>query len=164
MIIKKMWKPAVAAMLVAGALPAQAEVSQPSTMQITATVVPSCTIDSSPAINLPALTLASLGTATGAINVTCTNGAGFDVLASLGEHADGAQGQLEGADAANLLHYNLYRNQTGDVFPVAAGNADTYQGTGASQPIPVYLKILAADLQAAKVDTYTDTVAFTVSY
>lgn len=166
MNVKNMW-PALTAVLVAGALPAQAQtVTAPKTMTINAEVTGTCSLDSTPDIDLGQLTMNSGNTGQGAVNVTCTNGLPYDILATLGANANGAYAQLKGDTTGTLLRYNLYTDATHQtVWPQAAvSGTPTQEGAGSAQSIPVYLQIVDADLKAAKVDTYQDAVDFTVSY
>jgi spore coat protein U-like protein len=119
----------VAAALLAAsgiALPA----STPTSIPVSATVSAACTISTASAIAFGAYdpiganATAAL-TATGSVSVVCSKGAtGLTIGIDNGAHSAGAQRQMVGAVATNLLQYNLY--QPPNATP---GTACTFPGT-----------------------------------
>ncbi|MDG2535915.1 spore coat U domain-containing protein [Sphingomonas sp. HITSZ_GF] len=147
------------------ATPAMAQTAGPSTMSISAEVVASCSIDQVGAISLTGLTGASAGTGTADIDVTCTNGTGYDVLIDNGANYANGTRNLLGDDTGEALPYGLYTaSDYATAWPTVAGGTAAYTGTGDSETHTVYLEIPTASLQAAKADSYTDTVNVTVEY
>jgi spore coat protein U-like protein len=163
MTVKNMWKPALGAMLVAGALPAQAQTLS-SNLQISATVEKSCTVSAVNGITIAQLTTATADTASSNVSVTCTNGTPYEVLASLGANADGTQGQLVGDATNTFLHYNLYDALTGGAIWPSQVGTNPQTGSGDAQSYPISLRIVGSEIGHARADTYRDTVAFTVTY
>lgn len=147
------------------ATPALAQTAGPTALTISAEVVASCTIDQVGAISLTGLTSASAGTSSSDIDVTCTNGTGYDVLIDNGDNFATGSRNLLGADTAEALPYGLFTaNDYATPWPTVAGGTAAYTGTGDSETHTVYLEIPSASLAAAKADTYSDTVQVTVEY
>jgi len=136
-----------------------------SSIPITATVIPSCTITANP---LPFgdydLTLKDAQTD---LNVTCTNQTPYEIGldAGLGGNSVTARAMNSTPVSGNTLQYALYKDagrtdNWGDGF----GTSATLPGTGTSalQVIPVYGRLPAG--QASPIGAYEDTVVATIYF
>jgi len=165
---KYLVSPVAAGILLAVAGAAQAD-SKNASFTVSATVAKVCAIT---AETLAMGTWSGTGDLEGAstINVKCSTGTGYSVDLSAGASSPSLTDRklVNGTD---LLAYNLYRNTTrteiwGDGSPgtfVVGGNGTGMANSG-NQPLPVYAKILEADLLAAKPGTYSNTITATVTY
>jgi spore coat protein U-like protein len=154
--------------LIAGgclATPALAQTAGPTALTISAEVVASCTIDQVGAISLTGLTNSAAGTSSSDIDVTCTNGTGYDVLIDNGANFAAGSRNLLGDLTAEALPYGLFTSVAYSTpWPAVAGGTAAFTGSGGSETHTVYLQIPAVSLVAAKADTYSDTVNVTVEY
>lgn len=92
------------------------------------------------------------------ISIICTNGATAAITAGPGLNA---RKMISGTD---LLPYELYTD-TGRLTVLNETNSISYTGTGlATTSTAVFGRILGTDLAAAKMGTYADTVAMTITY
>jgi len=132
---------------------------------VDAEVTPSCTVSVSnmdfgvidAVVVDPVLQIATIA-------VSCTNASAFTVGLDHGTNAvdSGATGRRM-ANGGDLLAYGLYHDEarTAD-WGLVAGTVAEGTGTGGSQALTVYGKILSN--QQASVGTYFDSVVVVVSY
>lgn len=156
-----------AGIMLAVAGTAQAD-SKNASFTVSATVAKACAIG---AANMNMGTWSGSGDLTGSSNVTvkCSNGTSYTVNLDAGASSTfGSRNLVNGAD---LLAYNLYRN-SGRTEIWGDGSSGNYNVTGTGTgmadaqnlAIPVFAKILEADLLAAKPGTYSNTITATVVY
>ncbi|WP_233827742.1 Csu type fimbrial protein [Paraburkholderia sp. ZP32-5] len=155
--------------LVAAAPVAAASGTAQGVLGVSADVTASCSVGASTDIALSDLSFAADGAGQGAVNITCTTGTSYNV----GLDQGGATGAtvttrkltIDDQSGATLA-YSLTTDQQGQTNWGDTVGTDTVPGTGngATQSIPVYMQIRAADLQAAVVGHYSDTVNVTVTY
>ncbi len=135
-----------------------------TTIAVTASVDPSCSVTASTLsfLTVPAATPVD---ANATVNVTCTTGATYEVGLDPGLHAVSGQRNLKIAGGGStLIPYNLYHDGG---YSVPWGNnlmVDTYEGTGngSAQALTVYGQIPS---QATPVTgVYTDTLTVYVDY
>lgn len=138
----------------------------PTQMAISAEVVASCTIDAVDPISLVGLKGNAAGTSSADIDVTCTNGTGYDVLIDNGAHfAGGTRNLILDGSTTEVLPYGLFT--AGDYatsWPAVAGGTPAFEGTGESESQTVYLQVPAAAVKLARAGNYSDTVNVTVEY
>ena len=136
-----------------------------STMAVSATVVASCTISTTPMAfgNYNNALLTSTATVT----ATCSNTTPYNVGLNAGT-ASGAtvttRGMFVSGTPAVLLNYGLYSNSGRTTNWGMTVGTDTVTGTGsgAAQAITVYGQIPAGQLVAP--GSYTDTITATITY
>lgn len=136
---------------------------------VSATVAKACAIS---AANLDMGTWSGTGDLTGTSNVSvkCSTGTTYSVDLSAGAGSPSLTNRKL-ANGAELLSYNLYRD-TGRTEIWGDGLAGTFvvSGAGAGMAdadkanLPVYAKILEADLLAAKPGTYSNSITATITY
>jgi len=165
---KYLVSPVAAGILLAVAGAAQAD-SKNASFTVSATVAKVCAIT---AETLAMGTWSGTGDLEGAstINVKCSTGTGYSVDLSAGASSPSLTDRklVSGTD---LLSYNLYRNAArtqiwgdGADGTYVVGGTGTGMANANNQPLPVYAKILEADLLAAKPGAYSNTITATVTY
>jgi spore coat protein U-like protein len=114
--------------------------------------------------------------ATGQVSVTCSKGASSLTLGmNAGAHPAGAQRQMIGSVATNLLNYNLFQPPssvpaTACTFPGTIAWTDAGAGllhlTSAPSKLPRLYNVCGSipGGQDVGVDTYTDTVSVTLNF
>lgn len=138
------------------------------TLTVQGTVVDNCTIDNSPTLDfgLTIDTLAGVTTRPSAnITVSCTKDAAFAVGLDDGANASGGARRMVGGTHGEFLVYNLDKASSGTSRFGDAVTAQRVTGTGlgsSANTITVYGYITAG--QAARADSYTDTVGITVYF
>lgn len=157
---------AAAAMIFAGtAAPAFSQTAQ-ANLGVSATVTNNCTVSTDPvAFGDVDVTTGAEVLGTGAVNLTCTNGATWSAAADAGD-GDGATILARSmTSGANELAYQLYTEPTRtDVWGDGVdGETIDGTGTGLEQEIPIYARVLAGQGTAAA-GVYADTVVVTVTY
>jgi spore coat protein U-like protein len=136
-----------------------------TTIAVTASVDPTCTVSST---TLAFLTVPATGStvtnANATLSVTCTAGATYDVGLDYGLNAITTQRYLKGVTPANTLAYNLSAASAGGANWGDVVNTDTVQGTGtgSAQTMTVYGQVPGSQTPAQ--DEYSDTVTVTVTY
>ena len=156
----------VTALAAAGA--AQAQSTTTGSLTVQGTVVNNCTIDNTPTLDFGSTvdTIAGVTTRPSAnILVTCTLGHTFAVGLGDGANASGGNRRMVGGTNGDFLTYNLDKASTGTARfgNAVVGERVTGTGNGSSaDSIPVYGYIPAG--QAARADTYSDTVTITVHF
>jgi spore coat protein U-like protein len=170
---------------VAAALLAASEIALAATastyIPVSASVADSCTISTASAIAFGAYDPTGANknaalNATGQISVSCSKGAtGPTIGMDNGTHVAGAQRQMMGSTATNLLQYNIFQPpssapSTACVFPGATAWTTTGAGmlTIASAPSRVARLFNVCGTvpggQDASPDTYTDTLGATINF
>ena len=98
------------------------------------------------------------------VEVACTNGATGTITADNGSNADiNLKRRMRLGATTDYLPYELYTSADRTTV-LNSTNAISYSGTGAAQSVAVYGRILGSDLQTAKIGTYSDTAALTITY
>ena len=164
---------ALVAITVLGAAPAFAA-SIGSSISVTASVTANCTFAATPTTAVAFgvyNTLAGAPTATGTIVARCTKSTAYTLALGVGGGTGASYtGRfMTGAVTADLLGYNLFTTAgLATVFGDGTGGSATVGGTGAgfdvafNQTTSVFGQIPA--LQNVSADTYSDTVAVTLTY
>ena len=140
-----------------------------SSLQSSATVPVSCTIDSVTNISVasydPINTNKSSDlTTTGGVDVTCTNGSTATIGLGEGANHDTSTRRLsDGGGTPTYLNYELYTDSGRSTIWDENTNTVTHNGDGTSQSHTVYVKIPAGQ-NSAVAATYTDTVNVTVTF
>jgi spore coat protein U-like protein len=137
-----------------------------ATLDVTATVVPSCTIAATPVAfgsYDPLVTNAAAPlNAQGAVTVTCTTGTAYTIGLGAGNSGAGSRAMQHATIAGALLPYELYQDTT---RTTVWDNTVLMSGTAASiTPVayPVYGRIPAA--QSVPTGDYADAVIATVTF
>ncbi len=138
---------------------------------VQATVINECKINTTSDINLgshPASANNFTGSNNRAIDMTCTNGAPYNIgLAPSNGDINGQGVMIDTASNTYQLPYQLLSNPTGTIW---GNNGNTYdtltngvtgEGIGTAQLHTVYVTVPNADVQPAN---YSDTVAIHVNY
>ncbi len=130
---------------------------------VTATVAPSCTVSTVGANFGTVGALTSTVDTTGTVNVTCSNGAPYNVGIGVGNGIGATVGARKMTNGANSVTYSLYSNVGRTTVWGNTVGTDTVAGTGAgnNQALTVYGRVPA---QTAPPGTYTDTAVVTVTY
>jgi spore coat protein U-like protein len=165
---------AIGALVMAGGAMAATDTAN---LAVTATVVNNCAIGPgtlafgstlSRAVNSglgTAGTTANVNADSGAtVSIICTNGASATITGGLGLNAAAGtvRKMISGTD---LLAYQLYTTAARTIALDTTTGSIPYTGTGsATTTTAIYGQILAADLNAAKKGSYSDTVALTLTY
>jgi spore coat protein U-like protein len=136
-----------------------------ATIAVTASVDPSCSVTATPLafLTVPANTAVD---STATLNVTCTNGATYEVGLNNGLNAVSSQRNLIITGGSTTLAYNLYQD-SGHTLPwgnTPGPGPSVVQGTGsgAAQSLTVYGQIPSTASPVSGV--YTDTVTVTVYF
>ena len=136
-----------------------------STMAVSATVVASCTVSTTP-MAFGNYNSASL-TSTATVTSTCSNTTAYNLGLNAGT-ASGAtvttRGMFVSGTPGVVLNYGLYSNSSRTTNWGMTIGTDTVTGTGsgAAQPITVYGQIPGGQLVAP--GSYTDTITVTITY
>ncbi len=141
----------------------------PFTVQ--ATVVNACKINTTSNVFLgshPASATRFTGSNNSAIDMTCTNGAPYNIgLAPSNGNINGQGAMIDTESGTHQLPYQLFSNPTDTIW---GNNGNTYdtltngllgKGTGTVQLHTVYVTVPNADVKPA---TYSDTVTVNVNY
>ena len=138
--------------------------------QIQATVVPSCEVTASSDLNLGSRSASETNiSGNNKINVTCTEGARYNIGLAPSNGNIGGAGVMSGTGGnPDSVPYQL-RSTTGSAGIVwgntatsnAVGNGVAGIGNGTPQPQTVYVTVPSADF---KPDNYSDTVTINVNY
>lgn len=160
--MKKTIAGAVAAALALSSGPAFAATAT-GQFNVKMTITASCTVGTAADLDFgTAGSIASNVDATTNLQVTCTNGATYNVgLSNGGNFSGGTRRMISGS---NFINYELYRDSgRSQPFGNTVGT-DTVAGTGngAAQSIPVYGRVPAQP--GVAVGDYTDVVTITVTY
>lgn len=145
-------------------------------LSVTASVVASCTVDSTTAVAFgaydPVTTNAStaLTTSSGAINTTCTNGSAATITLGQGDNADTGSTdtaplrRMIGGVNGQFLSYSLCQDSVTCATPWGndAGTGEAIVGSGNSDPVTVYGTVPGA--QNVGADNYSDSVVVTVTF
>lgn len=136
---------------------------------VSATVAKACAIS---AANLDMGTWSGSGDLTGTSNVSvkCSTGTSYNVDLSAGAGSPSLANRKL-ANGADLLSYNLYADAARtEIWGDGLAGTFVVSGTGAGMAdankanLPVYAKILEADLLAAKPGTYSNSITATITY
>lgn len=150
------------------AQPVMAASTAPQDLDVSVTVLASCSVTASPMDfgDIGTLTTgASAVTATANIDVTCTSDADYEIAVSLGANASGAQRRLRNPSGTNeYINYQLYNEPTRTNVWGSNLGEDTVAKTGnnSAQTSVVYGSIPAG--QPVSLGDYEDTVEVTVWY
>jgi spore coat protein U domain-containing protein, fimbrial subunit CupE1/2/3/6 len=135
-----------------------------TTMGVSASVATACSVSVSGPLAFGQVNVGAVTDATSTVTVTCTNGGTYDVGLNFGLNASPAtQRNLIGTNLATLLTYGLFSDSSHGVPWGNTVSTDTVHstGSGAAQAITVYGRMPS---QVLTVDSYSDTVAVTVTY
>jgi spore coat protein U-like protein len=136
--------------------------SQTVSLSVGASVPTVCAVVTTSALGFGALTVTSAATAQGTITLNCTAGGSVTVSLNNGAQPNTGQNVMIGtANAAHTLNYSLYQDGAYSTAWIPA-SPEVVSGTGASQVLQVYGKMLSG--QTLTPDTYSDTVTVTVTY
>ena len=144
---------------------ATASTTATSSMAVSATVVSSCTISTTP-MSFGTYNN-SLLTSTATVTATCTNTTPYNVGLNAGT-ASGAtvttRGMFVSGTPSVVLNYSLYSNSARTTNWGMTVGTDTVSGTGngAAQAITVYGQIPSGQLVAP--GSYTDTITASITY
>jgi spore coat protein U-like protein len=144
-------------------IPAQAGTATGSDT-ISAGVGTSCTV-SNVGTNFGTVNPTVTTTATGNLNVNCSNGLPYSLDLGSGLNPAAANANRQMANGANRLGYNIYTNNTFITVwgsTMAGGVSQSFTGTGANQTITSYLKIPVQAVPPTAV--YTDIVTITAVF
>ena len=142
-----------------------------STLGVSLTVLAGCEITSVGDVEFAGTDLIAKSepTATGTIQVKCSDGQAYSVGLGAGTGADASvtERKMTRAGGEETISYSLYRDAShtqvwGDTIE-GTPNVVTGTGTGASQSYTVYGKVIAPQSPPAA-GTYSDSVAITVTY
>ncbi len=141
--------------------------TQTDNFDVTATIIASCTITANDLAfgNYDPLSATPLDQ-TSTINVTCSNGADYDIQLSGGLSTDvNARTMDDNATSGFFLNYSLFYDAGRTNNWGVTNGTDTYQGTGtgSAQTITVYGRIPAGQT-TPPVGDYTDTITATIEY
>jgi spore coat protein U-like protein len=177
--MKVRYKIATVAVAAALASPVWAQ-SANDNLDVTATVIASCSITTSPVAfgnyDPNGAHAASPLNATGAVNLTCTRGASVTVTLGLGANASGSTRRMLGAVDAEFLPYELYHPSAataaaGCTFPgtqvwgTAGAAIFTPSATwAAGTPFTFNVCGTIAAAQDVAADAYSDIVVATVNF
>jgi spore coat protein U-like protein len=173
-ISRSIWKNlATVSILGLGAALFQGETAQaastPATLDVSANVVNTCLISTTP-VNFGSYDgLSATPTdAAGTITVTCTNGMAWEVLIGQGSFPTGASTDAAPARqmgfGVNRLPYSLFSDAGRTAaWTNTAGGGVASNGTGSADVRSVYGRI-AAGFNALPAGAYTDSVIATVNY
>ena len=170
MIKKFMRAPlAVASIVVFGFIGSSASyaATQTDTFDVTATIIPSCSISAGNLAfgNYDPLAVADNDN-TSTIAVTCSNAAPYNIQLSTGLSGNlAARTMDDDATSTFTLNYALFYDAGRTNNWGITNGTDTYQGTGSgsNQNITVYGRI-AAGQTTPPVGNYTDTITATIEY
>jgi len=140
-------------------------------LTVTATVISSCSISSSPVAfgNYDGIvTNATTAlTGNGSLTVTCTTGSPANI--QLGQGANPATGSTAAvplrrlANGTNYLSYSLFQNSAlTTVWGNTTGTGAVYTGTGTSSTVTVYGSVASG--QNEPVGSYSDTVVASITF
>ena len=132
------------------------------TMNVSASVAPSCTVRADP-LQFGSYTLAQKG-ATSTIYITCTMDTNYKIGLDEGSGSGATVSVRKMTSGSNTLNYSIYQNSGyttvwGDTIDT---NTVAGTGSGTEQQIPVYGMIPAN--QQAPIGSYTDTVNIEVTF
>lgn len=97
------------------------------------------------------------------LEVTCTNGAGYEIGLDGGTTANDVNNRAMGGPGADVLNYALYRDPgRNQNWGNTAGNTVTGTGTGATEIVQVYGELL--NNQFVQSGLYTDNVVATIDF
>lgn len=141
--------------------------TQTDNFDVTATIIASCTITANDLSfgNYDPLAATALDQ-TSTINVTCSNGADYDIQLSGGISTDvNARTMDDDATGGFTLNYSLFTDSGRTNNWGVTNGTDTYQGTGtgSAQTITVYGRIPAGQT-TPPIGAYTDTITATIEY
>jgi spore coat protein U-like protein len=146
--------------------------TQTANLTVTATVSASCSISTTPlafgAYDPVGANSAAPLDASGAVIVTCTNGAATTVTLGQGAHANTGSSDTTPlrrmqATGANFLSYSLYQDAgRTTIWGNTAGTGVGHTGAGTATSVAVYGRIAAA--QNVVSGAYSDTVVATVTF
>jgi len=138
------------------------------TLSVSATVTSDCTVSTTAIAHGVFNSInGAVNNATGALSITCSNGAAWTATAGVGAGTGASYTTRKMMSGANLINYNLYTTSGyttvwGD--GVTGGSATiTGTGTGSLQSVTIYSRIPAGQ-GAAVVGSYSDSVAVTITY
>lgn len=141
--------------------------AQNTTLSVSATVTPNCTVSTN------AISFGNVNTisgsnvdGTGGLNVVCTNGTGWTARAGVGSGTGASFTGRRMTDGSNILSYNLFTDAgRTSVWGDGTGStaAFTGTGTGSTQAFTIYGRV-ASGQTSAPAGSYADSVSVTVSY
>jgi spore coat protein U-like protein len=146
-------------------VPATHAATATGTLNLSITIIASCTVGAAPAINF-----GSVGSIPANIdqqsifNVTCSNTTPYTVSLGLGSGTGATVASRKMMSGANMVNYSLYRDAARtQVWGVTAGT-DTVAGTGngVAQPLTIYARV--PNQATPAIGTYNDAVTITVTY
>lgn len=147
------------------AVPASAQTA-PETMAIGATVANNCTLTTTPVAfgSIDVIAGAAVN-GTGGLGVTCTTGAAWSAVASIGAGTGATTAVRKMTAGANVLNYALYTDTARTIVwgDGATGAALTGTGTGALDSQIIYASVLPTQ-NLVPAGTYGDTVTVTITY
>lgn len=138
-----------------------ATVDQNTTIQATADT--GCVISNSPSLSI---SWSGFADATGnfTLQVLCASGTPYTVSIDNGQNADSTSRRAKDT-SNNYVRYRLYWDSgyTQEIG-LTTGNTRSETGSGSTQNINVYAKVLAGENQTAPQGTYTDTLTITITW
>jgi spore coat protein U-like protein len=149
-------------LVIAPAIPEAANLT--TNLQVSLTVVPSCSDVSVTPLNFGSIAQGGNTTATSTVSVTCGNGVPYTILAGFGhtETAAGRQMWLNDTDSSQVALYNLYRdsNRTQIWSGMAWGGPFSGTGTGSAQTYTAYASATSGPVPGLYQDTVNITLTF----
>lgn len=154
---------------------AQAASPQSKSFAVTATVIPSCSIDAQAIIafgNYDPLSTTD-SSATGSVSITCTKGASVTIGLTSGNNFSASTNNMKWADGADLLAYKLYQpdgqtqwsdSEATDGTITGAGHVLSVTGSGPSTAISESIVAKLVHGQNVSVGSYSDTVIALVNF
>lgn len=130
-----------------------------STIAISATVLPSCTVSSSP-VAFGAYTPNTMASRQGLLTVRCTLGAAYSVALDEGAAGDGGSRHMVRSDGAKLP-YDLYRDSAHQQRWGSGSASRAGTGSGSDEAMTLYAAIPP---NTAQPGDYSDNVTVMVSY
>lgn len=136
------------------------------TLSVSATIGASCSVNSaSSSVAFNAYVNSTTNDVAGSVALTCTNSTSYTIALGTGGGTYATR-VMAGASTSSTLNYNLYTTAGrttvwGDGTSSTATVAGT--GSGAQQTVSVYGRIPSGQT-TAQPDTYSDSVAVTVTY
>jgi len=136
----------------------------PPTFNVTATVIPACTVSATNLSFGSAGLLTSNVDATSIVSVTCSNAAPYNVGLSAGSGTGATVAARKMSSGGSTITYSLYQNSARTtVWGTTIGtDTETGTGTGSAQNLTVYGRVPPQTTPAP--GAYSDTIIVTVTY
>ena len=140
--------------------------TQTPTLTVSTSIPTSCTTATVTNVTFgsPAtLAVAADNTASGTLQITCTVGGTYTVIADNGSNYSGSSRRMRKGVSTAYLTYGLFTDASRvNAFPTTTGAATVISGTG--NPVTTTLYAVLNAQSATEAGSYTDSVQLTVTY